>query len=128
MTHKHLQVDAAYYGRGVLFPVVIIDHNPVWNRALPGALPHQGPGGEELLAVRWCGTHDDEPAAPALLLDAARHAPAVPASNAELASYRDALPEQAFLITLPVTAVISTWAERPGRPRAATCAIWPAAA
>ncbi|GAA3086250.1 hypothetical protein GCM10020000_86100 [Streptomyces olivoverticillatus] len=78
--------------------------------------------------MRWCGPQDDEPAAPGLLLAAARRAPAAPASAAELARFRNALPDHLYLIALLTTAEIGTWAERPGRAAVSTCTVPPTAA
>ncbi|WP_372412769.1 hypothetical protein [Streptomyces luteireticuli] len=112
-------VHAAYYGLGAIFPMVILDAFPRWRRPQPGALPDRTHGGEELLAVRWCGPDTELATAPDLLTKAAAAAPAAPPSPAELEGFRQSLPEHLRLTAIRASAVIGPWDTRPGASRPA---------
>ena len=114
MTSRRL-VQAAHYGIGVIFPVVVLDERPRWHRPAPQAVPEQlDADSGEVLALRWTGHASALHAAPAVLLDAAQRVPAPP-TEAALAEYRSSLPSRLSIITLPPWALIGPWSDRPGR-------------
>jgi hypothetical protein len=104
---------AAYYGLGAVFPVVVLDPQPAWHQPVPGALPERSAQAHEVLALRWCGPGDADDAALDTLRHAASQAPSPP--HAELAAFRDRLPAGLRLIALRQTALIGPWSKRPGR-------------
>ncbi|MFI5617969.1 hypothetical protein [Streptomyces sp. NPDC051567] len=106
-------VQAAHYGLGSIFPVVVLDDRPRWHSPAAGALPEPAPEPEELLVVRWTGLDSGLPAAPELLERAARRAPG-DVTRGLLARFRDGLPSSLLVTTLPATALLGPWAERPG--------------
>lgn len=108
-------VQTAYYGIGAFFPVIVLDPRPRWGRPVPPALPAlASTGPAEILAVRWTGTDRDAADAEVLLQQAARDAPAKPTVD-RLDRFRTGLPPSLFLITLPPTAILGPWPDRPGR-------------
>lgn len=108
-------VQTAYYGIGQFFPVIVLDRRPRWGRAVPPAVPTLAPTGEaEILAVRWTDTGGEAADAEALLQQAARDAPAEPSVD-RLDQFKAGLPSSLLLITLPPTALLGPWADRPGR-------------
>ncbi|MFF4933207.1 hypothetical protein ACFY2H_30615 [Streptomyces griseofuscus] len=108
-------VQTAYYGIGAFFPVIVLDLRARWGRPVPPALPAlASTGPAEILAVRWTGTERDAADAEALLQQAAQDAPAEPSGD-RLDRFRARLPASLFLITLPPTALLGPWSDRPGR-------------
>lgn len=106
-------VQAAHYGLGAIFPVVVIDSHPRWHQDHPTAAPAISPEGSEFLALRWTG-HDGHIAeAPNLLLNAASNVPHTSALPFHIDSYRDALPPRIRLIALRPSALIGHWSQWP---------------
>ncbi|WP_274036362.1 hypothetical protein [Streptomyces sp. MMBL 11-1] len=102
---------AAYYGLGAIFPVVVIDHRPIWHQPTARDLPAQRPQGPDVLALRWCG-----PAAPDIdtLRRTATDTPPITLES-ELPALKGALPAGVRLITIRPGALIGPWVQRPGR-------------
>ncbi|MET9319100.1 hypothetical protein ABZX75_02725 [Streptomyces sp. NPDC003038] len=106
-------VQAAHYGLGSIFPVVVLDAHPRWHTPRIGALPEPSGEPKHLLVVRWTGLDPDIGAAPALLERAARQAPE-DFTPGRLTRFKDGLPSSLLVTTLPATALLGPWAERPG--------------
>ncbi|MEW1760543.1 hypothetical protein AB0393_29025 [Streptomyces cyaneofuscatus] len=114
------EVQAACYGIGAIFPIVILDPVHRWHRPVHPGLPEQhSDDGHGMLVLRWTGPPGDDHRAPALLEDAVVRAPAAPPTGAELAAFQATLPPGLHLIDLPDRYVIGPWAQRPGTTRAA---------
>ncbi|MFJ3182549.1 hypothetical protein ACIPJN_29740 [Streptomyces sp. NPDC086796] len=110
-------VQTAHYGIGAFFPVVVLDPRPRWARPVPPALPALAqPGPADILAIRWTGTDRDVAHAEELLYQAVRDAPAEPFDD-QLDLFRARLPPSVALITLPPSALIGCWSDRPGASR-----------
>ena len=110
-------VQAAHYGLGAFFPVVVLDPEPRWRGASPLALPERSPGADGLLALRWCGFDDEADEAGQLLEAAAARAPRNVGRAAQLAAYAATLPRCLRLVALPRRALVGPWVQRPGRDR-----------
>ncbi|MFF8786769.1 hypothetical protein [Streptomyces sp. NPDC015125] len=106
---------AACYGRGTIFPIVVLDEQLAWHQTAPDAVPVRDVGGEDLLVLRWCGPL----AATSCVLDslhqAATEIQAALAAGTELSDYAPGLPDGLRLIALRPSAVIGPWHSRPGR-------------
>lgn len=108
-------VQAASYGIGAIFPIVVLDQVHRWHRPHhPGLPEQQASDAHGMLVLRWTGPPGEEDEAPALLTTAATRAPAMPADSAELQAFRASLPPGLHLIELPARHVIGPWSQRPG--------------
>lgn len=105
---------AAYYGLGAIFPVVILDDTG-WTQETPGARPERASDCDGLLCLRCSSSDQDEDAAVQLLVELAGLAPEPIDDRAALASYEGQLPPSVRLIALRPSALIGSWAERPGQ-------------
>ncbi|MCX4783930.1 MULTISPECIES: hypothetical protein [unclassified Streptomyces] len=106
-------VQAASYGFGAIYPVVILDDVHRWHRPThPGLPEQQGDDGHGMLVLRWTGPHNER--APALLAAAAARAPVSPPTRQALETYRATLPAGLYLITLRSENVLGPWSQRPG--------------
>lgn len=105
---------AAYYGLGVIFPVVVLDSSG-WKQEAPGARPQRATDRGDLLALRWSGSDHDEDESVQLLVTLAELAPDQLDDESTLALYDEQLPRSVRLIALRPSALIGSWAERPGQ-------------
>ncbi|MFF9786296.1 hypothetical protein [Streptomyces nigrescens] len=111
----HHTVQAACYGIGAIYPVVILDPTHRWARPThPGLPEQQDDDGHGMLVLRWTGLQSETVEAPALLASAATRAPAPPPTQDELTAYQASLPPSLHLITLPAEFVLGPWSQRPG--------------
>ncbi|GLF98062.1 hypothetical protein [Streptomyces yaizuensis] len=101
---------AAHYGLGAIFPVVVIDARPVWHQPSTSTPPERHPQGRELLALRWSGPDDADDEAVDTLRRAAHHDP-----DTALAAFAARPPAGLRLIALRPSALLGPWGERPGR-------------
>ncbi|MFE0369482.1 hypothetical protein [Streptomyces tendae] len=112
------EVQAACYGFGAIYPIVVLDPVHRWFRpAVPGLPEQQADTSHGMLVLRWTGPPSEQAQAPALLEAAAARAPAAPPDHAELQAYRASLPPGLHLIDLPARHVIGPWSQRPGATR-----------
>ncbi|MFJ1742654.1 hypothetical protein ACIOG4_28760 [Streptomyces microflavus] len=102
---------AAHYGLGNVFPVIVLD-GPGWTMDSPAGPPERDAASPDVLVLRWCAPTDEH--AVSELLRAAARAPDHPTAE-HLTQYRDDLPPGIRLITLRPTALLGSWADRPGR-------------
>ncbi|MDJ0342841.1 hypothetical protein QMK19_23335 [Streptomyces sp. H10-C2] len=107
-------VQAAYYGIGTLFPVIVIDPTPNWIQSRLGARPERSPEGHGMLLLRWTGRPHDEASAPAALRSTARRAPHDAGNMAELQQFWSTLPTGLHLIALSSRLLLGPWDTRPG--------------
>ncbi|MFB8310114.1 hypothetical protein ACFC5T_16315 [Streptomyces sp. NPDC055961] len=105
---------AAHYGLGVIFPVVVLDSSG-WKQAAPWARPQRTTERDDLLVLRWSGLDQDEDESVQLLVALAQLAPDPLDDESALAAYAEQLPRSARLIALRPSALIGSWAERPGQ-------------
>ncbi|MFJ8752066.1 hypothetical protein ACIREO_22455 [Streptomyces sp. NPDC102441] len=113
---SHLEVKAACYGIGAIFPVAILDDRHRWAcRTYPGLPERQPDNGHGMLVLRWTAPAGRTAEGPARLSAAAAQAPKTPTSPEELAAYQASLPAGVRLIALPASQVIGPWSQRPGR-------------
>lgn len=116
MTPRAIQ--AACYGIGAIYPIVILDPVHRWHRPVHPGLPEQSPGeGHGMLVLRWTGPPGEDAHAPALLEAAAARAPVTPPTGAELRAFQASLPPGLHLIDLHDQYVIGPWSQRPGTTR-----------
>ncbi|MET9779205.1 hypothetical protein ABZ023_34015 [Streptomyces sp. NPDC006367] len=109
------RVQAASYGIGVIFPIVVLDLVHRWYRPHHPGLPTQQAGDAYgMLVLRWTGPPGEEDEAPKLLMAAAARAPAMPPGLAELQAFYASLPPGLHLIDLPARHVLGPWSQRPG--------------
>jgi hypothetical protein len=117
----HHGVQAARYGIGAIYPIVVLDPVHRWHCPIHPGLPEQQPDeGHGMLVLRWTGTSSEETEAPALLEAAAARAPATPPTPADLVAYQASLSPGLYLIDLPARHVIGPWSQRPGAARSGT--------
>ncbi|MBQ0888608.1 hypothetical protein KBZ94_27425 [Streptomyces sp. RM72] len=108
-------VQAASYGIGAIFPIVVLDQDHRWHRPHhPGLPEQQADDAYGMLVLRWTGPSGEEGEAPTLLMTAATRAPAMPPNPAELQAFHTSLPPRLHLIDLPARYVIGPWSQRPG--------------
>ncbi|MCX4826707.1 hypothetical protein OG883_44505 [Streptomyces sp. NBC_01142] len=111
-------VQAASYGIGAIYPIVVLDRVHRWHRPVHPGLPEQQPDDRHgMLVLRWTGPPSEEAEAPTLLEAAAARAPAAPPDRAELQAFHASLPPGLHLIDLPARHVIGPWSQRPGATR-----------
>lgn len=106
-------VQAAHYGLGCIFPVVVLDARRRWHRPVNGRLPKPDTKSNELLVVRWTGPDSDIDVAPELLVRAAERAPEE-FTPSHVTRFKEGLPPSLSVTTVPPTALLCPWAERPG--------------
>ncbi|MFG2864750.1 hypothetical protein [Streptomyces sioyaensis] len=115
-------VQAACYGIGAIYPVVILDEVHRWARPTHPGLPERQSGtGHGMLVLRWTGPQGEHTAAPGLLAAAAARAPAMPVTGDELLAYQQSLPHGLYLTTLSAELVLGPWEQRPGAASAPGC-------
>jgi len=105
---------AAHYGLGVIFPVVVLDSSG-WKQAAPWARPQRVTDRGDLLVLRWSGPEQDADESVQLLVTLARLAPDPLDDESALVAYDEQLPRSVRLIALRPSALIGSWAERPGQ-------------
>ncbi|MEU5662149.1 hypothetical protein [Streptomyces longwoodensis] len=105
---------AAHYGLGVIFPVVVLDSSG-WKQAAPWARPQRVTDRGDLLVLRWSGFEQDADESVQLLVNLARLAPDRLDDESALVAYDEQLPRSVRLIALRPSALIGSWAERPGQ-------------
>ncbi|MEV5282671.1 hypothetical protein ACFYMW_35925 [Streptomyces sp. NPDC006692] len=110
----HRPVQAAHYGLGAIFPVLVLAPSG-WHAPDPG-LPRRTRGAGETLSLRWCGPAADEDMAPHRLAAASLDCPP-DITEEQLAAFADQLPAHLRVIALRPSALIGDWSTRPGAPR-----------
>ncbi|MFJ4680577.1 hypothetical protein [Kitasatospora sp. NPDC088783] len=113
-SHPHVQ--AAHYGFGAIFPVIVLDPQPRWYRPHHGVPQTTDATDAQILVLRWSGPVNALYGAPAALVDAAHRAPAH-LSRGALARFHAALPAALRIVTLPPHTLLGAWSRRPGRGR-----------
>ncbi|GGU37839.1 hypothetical protein [Streptomyces violascens] len=109
------EVQAAHYGIGAIYPIVVLDQVHRWYQPVhPGPPEQQTDDHHGMLVLRWTGPLSEEAEAPAILEAAAARAPTAPPSRTELQDFQASLPPGLHLIHLPARHVIGPWSQRPG--------------
>ncbi|GAA2720370.1 MULTISPECIES: hypothetical protein [Streptomyces] len=117
------EIQTGNYGRGVFFPLVVVDAVPQWQNQGPGVTPVRcAEDTGQLLAVRWCGPESAAPQATSALARVVASAPPahVLHDSERLAAFHAALPQYLYLIALTTSSVIGPWSQRPGQAGAVT--------